>query len=586
MEKWIEIRKGGDFAAIGERFGISPVIARLLRNRDVTGDEGIEVYLHGDIKDMHDPHTMKDIDKASDILLKKAAEKKKIRIIGDYDIDGIHATYILWKALKNIGADVDYAIPDRLRDGYGINESLIERAAAENVDTILTCDNGIAAIAAIAYGKKLNMTVIVTDHHDIPYTECDGVRVYKDNPADAVINPKQQDCPYPYKELCGAAVAYKLVQVLYEGAGKEPEEAYEFLENAAFATVGDVMNLTGENRIFVKEGLRSLANTKNLGMQALIRQNKLQPEDIGTYHIGFVLGPCMNASGRLDTAVHALNLLLAQNEAQAASAASRLIELNDSRKAMTQKQLELAIEEIEKNNLFHDKVMVIFLPDCHESLAGIIAGRIRERYYRPVFVLTRGEEGIKGSGRSIEEYSMYEEMNKTADLFTKFGGHPMAAGLSMPEENLKEFRQRINENAGLTEEDLTEKVRIDAALPIAYVQIPLIEQLNVLAPFGKGNAKPLFADRDVHIRSARILGKNRNVTKLVLAGGGCTQKKGVYFGDGDAFLEYLTGRFGGDEVDAMLRGEGSSITISIVYEMSVDDYNGAYDPQILIRRYR
>lgn len=586
MEKWIEIRKGGDFAAVGERFALSPVIARLLRNRDVTGDEGIKEYLYGDIKDMHDPHKMKDADRAAAILGQKIREKKKIRIIGDYDIDGIHATYILWKALNRLGADVDYAIPDRLKDGYGINEHLIERAADGNIDTILTCDNGIAAISAIAYGKERNMTVIVTDHHDIPYTERGGIREYKKNPADAVMNPKQPDCPYPYKELCGAAVAFKLVQILYEEAGLGREEAYDFLENVAFATVGDVMNLTGENRIFVKEGLKSLAHTRNLGMQALIRQNKLKPEDIGTYHIGFVLGPCMNASGRLDTAVYALELLLAESEPQAAEAAGRLISLNESRKAMTQRQLEEAIREIEDNGRFRDKVMVVYLPECHESLAGIIAGRIRERYYRPVFVLTKGEEGLKGSGRSIEEYSMFEEMNKTADLFTKFGGHPMAAGLSMPEENLKEFRRRINECASLTEEDLTEKVRIDAALPISYVQLPLTEQLNILAPFGKGNARPLFADRDVHIRSARILGKNRNVVKLVLAGGDCTQKKGVYFGDGDAFLEYLAKRFGKSEVDAMLRGAGNSVTVSIVYEMSVDDYNGAYDPQVLIRRYR
>lgn len=369
------------------------------------------------------------------------------------------------------------------------------------------------------------MTVIVTDHHDIPFEDGTDGRIYKTSCADAVINPKQPDCPYPCKELCGAAVAFQFVRALYERQGRPPKEAFAFLENAAFATVGDVMNLTGENRILVKEGLRALQNTKNPGMRALILQNELSDKQLNAYHIGFVLGPCMNASGRLDTAEYALKLLLAENDVEAAALAKHLIELNNSRKALTAEQLALAFEKIEAEGMEKDRVLVVYLPDCHESLAGIIAGRIRERYYRPVFVLTKGEEDVKGSGRSIEEYSMYEEMNKVSELFTKFGGHPMAAGLSLKEGKVEEFKRRINEACKLTPEDLTEKVRIDVAMPIGYVNTGLIEQLHVLEPFGKGNARPVFADRNLHIRSARVFGRNRNVVKLELAGDGATAER-------------------------------------------------------------
>lgn len=585
-EIWIETRKGGDFAALGEQLGISPVTARVIRNRELTTREEMEEYLHGDISRLHSPHRMKDMDRAVEILCGKIASQKKLRIIGDYDVDGIHATYILYRGLKELGAVVDYAIPNRLSDGYGINLRLIRQAYADGTDTIVTCDNGIAAIGEIAAAKELGMTVIVTDHHDIPFEEKDGVRVYRKNPADAVINPKQPDCPYPYQGLCGAAVAFQLIQALKERLRPETVADMEFLENAAFATIGDVMDLTGENRILVKEGLKALHQTGNLGMQALIRQNGLEPEQIQPYHIGFVLGPCMNASGRLDTAEDALRLLLAEKEEEAAAAARHLIELNESRKAMTEQQLKAAVERIETEKLYQNKVMAVYLPECHESLAGIIAGRIRELYYRPVFVLTKGEDGIKGSGRSIEEYSMYEEMNRVADVFTRFGGHPMAAGLSMAAERLPEFARRINEACTLTEQDLTEKVRFDAVLPLDYVKLPLIEQLSMLEPFGKGNARPLFAERNVYIRSMRVLGARKNVVKLSLASGSCHEIRAVYFGDGEAFVAYLTERYGSSETAAALRGAGSSITISILYEMGIDTYQGAYEPQVVIRRYR
>lgn len=586
MEQWIEIRKGGDFAGIGERFGIHPVVARILRNRELTEEGEIEAYLHGTLQDLHSPHEMKDMDKAVAILSDKLKAGKKLRIIGDYDIDGVNATYILLKALRSCGADVDYAIPNRITDGYGINRNLIEQALSDGIDTIVTCDNGIAAIEEISYAKSQGMTVIVTDHHDIPFEEQEGRRHYKTSMADAVINPKQQECPYPYKELCGAAVAFQFARAFYESMGKEPQEAMEFLENAAFATVGDVMNLTGENRILVKEGLKALRQTKNPGMRALVLQNNLEFEQLNTYHIGFVLGPCINASGRLDTAEDALRLLCETDETKAAAIAKRLLDLNTQRKELTAKQLELALGKIESEQMEQDRVLVIYLPDCHESLAGIIAGRIRERYYRPVFVLTNGEGGVKGSGRSIEEYSMYEEMNRVSDLFTKFGGHPMAAGLSMEESRVNEFRERINAGCTLTESDLTEKVRIDMAMPVGYPDIAIIEQLKNLEPFGKGNPKPLFADRNLHIRSARKMGKNNNAVRLTFAGADGEDRKAVYFGDAENFFSYLTDKFGEQEVDALKRGRGNSVTISVVYELSVDEYGGRKTLQLIIRRYR
>lgn len=586
MEKWIETRKGADFSGIAMRFQIDPVISRIIRNREVITDNEIKEYLHGSLGDAHNPHEMKDMDLAVKILCEKIVEKKNIRIIGDYDIDGINATYILYKALIKCGAAVDYAIPDRLTDGYGINEHLIANAKAAGIDTIVTCDNGISALSSIAYGKEMGMTVVVTDHHEIPFEVKNGERHYLKSQADAIVNPKQKECPYPYKELCGAGVAYKLVQVLYEKMGIPPEAAEEFLENAAFATIGDIMDLNGENRILVKAGLEALHHTKNLGLQSLILQNNLEQKQISPYHIGFILGPCMNASGRLDTAEYALQLLLSEDEVHAAEAAKHLIELNESRKSLTLQQLEYAMDVIEREELYNDRVMVVYLPECHESLAGIIAGRIRERYYRPVFVLTKAEDGLKGSGRSIEEYSMFEEMSKVSDLLLRFGGHPMAAGLSLAEENLTEFRSRMNETCTLIEDDLIEKVRIDVPMPIGYADVSFIEQLKILEPHGKGNTKPVFADRNVHIQEARVVGKNKNVLKMRLTGGNCMGRKAVYFGDTQRFLQYLKEKFGAAEVDAMLSGRGNSISISIIYDLIVDDYTGTKEPQIVIKKYR
>ena len=530
-EKWVVSAKGADFKAIGEHFGIDPVIARIMRNRGLTDLDEMEYYLHGDEKDLIDPHLLKDVDLAAEIILKKVKKQKKIRIIGDYDIDGIQSTYILYCALKRIGAEADYVIPHRIRDGYGMNEHLVTQAAEAGIDTILTCDNGISAIDQIHLAKELGMTVVVTDHHEVPYIEENGVRREKISEADAIVNPKQEACQYPFKKLCGAAVAWKLVQGLYEQAGIPVSDADRFIENAGFATVGDVMDLQGENRVLVKLGLKMLNQTQNIGMKALILQSNRKLGEIRSGDIGFGLGPCLNATGRLETARIALKLLLCESEAEAAVLAQEAVDLNNSRKLLTEQAVEVAKQMIADGGYENDRVFVIFLPDCHESLAGIVAGRIREAYHRPTLVITRGEEGAKGSGRSIEGYSMFEELNKCADLLSSFGGHPMAAGFSLPEENIEAFRRRLNEVCTLTEEELQAKVVIDVPMPIGYITFPLIEQLKLLEPFGKGNDKPVFADRNLVIERLKIYGPTGRVVQLTLHSSSGAKVQAVYFGD-------------------------------------------------------
>ena len=547
MEKWFVINKGADFAGIAKRFGISPVTARLIRNREVMGDEAIARYLKGGIGELYDPHLLLDSDRLTDILVQKISEQKKIRVIGDYDIDGVMSTYILYKGITRCGGSVDFQIPDRMKDGYGINDHLIEQADEAGIDTIITCDNGIAAIGEIAHAKSLGMTVLVTDHHEIPYTEERGERHYKRSEADAIVNPKQMECTYPYKNLCGAAVAWKVIQILYEKCDIAVEESYDFLENVAFATVGDVMDLTDENRILVREGLKRIHTTMNPGMRALILQNKLEPEQISSYHFGFVLGPCINASGRLETAKIALNLFLQEDVKKASEIAAELVDLNAQRKDMTAEGVELAMQQVEEGNT-GEKVLVVYLPDVHESLAGIIAGRIREACHKPTFVLTKSEDGVKGSGRSIEAYSMYEELCKCQELFTKFGGHPMAAGLSLPEANVEIFREKINACCGLTEEDFIPKIKIDIPMPVDYPDIPLVNELLLLEPFGKANVKPQFADKNLGIDRAVVVGKNQNVLKLTLKTERGKSISAVYFGDVEEFREYYGRKYGENEV--------------------------------------
>ena len=537
MEKWMVAAKRADFKKIGERFGIDQVTARIIRNRDVIGEEAIEKYLHGSRKDFYSPWLLKDMEKAVAILQEKITNKNKIRIIGDYDIDGVMSTYILLVSLRGLGADADMVIPNRITDGYGINEHLIEQAWEDKRDTIITCDNGIAAATQIQKAKDLGMTVIVTDHHEVPFEETENGRTEILPPADAVVNPKQKDCGYPFSGLCGAVVAMKVMEALYEKMASEVDLVDRMLPFAGIATIGDVMDLKDENRILVKEGLQRLHHTTNLGLQELIRVNGLEPENISPYHIGFVLGPCLNASGRLDTAKRALKLLLAETREEAAVLAGDLKNLNESRKEMTAQGVEKAIEQVESTSMMEDTVLVVFLPECHESLAGIIAGRLRERYHEPSFVLTRGEEGVKGSGRSIEAYSMYEKLCECKEYLTKFGGHPMAAGLSLEEENVETFRRKLNERSGLSQEDLVEKVSIDVPMPIHYIRKDLVQELSLLEPFGKGNEKPLFAQKNLWISQLRVFGKNRNVVKMRLTDENGYPMDGVYFGDGDAFAE-------------------------------------------------
>lgn len=569
MEKWMVYNKKADFQKIGSEFGIDPVIARLIRNRDIQDMKEIRSYLYGTLAEIPSPWKMKDMERAVQILQKKITQKKKIRIIGDYDIDGVTATCILLKGLKRLNANVDTYIPDRVKDGYGMHEQLIDKALEDGIDTILTCDNGIAAAAEIEYAKKEGLTVIVTDHHDIPFRDTEDGRIWIIPKADAVVNPKQNDCLYPNKNICGAVVAWKLIWALYERLGIDSDEIWDFLELAAIATVGDVMDLQGENRIIVKEGLKKLSSTSFEGLKALICVNNLEGAEITAYHVGFVIGPCINASGRLDTAARSLELLLADNMEDAMKLADDLYDLNQSRKAMTEQGKEQAIQSIEENNLGKDRVLVVYLPDCHESLAGIIAGRIREAYNKPVFVLTKGADGVKGSGRSIEAYSMYEELVKCSDLLTQFGGHPMAAGLSMEEKNVELFRRRLNDNCTLTEQDLIPKIMIDVPMPISYLSKKLTEQLKVLEPFGKGNSKPLFAQKNLRAVGIRVFGRNRNVAKMLLIDENGIKMDAVYFGEAQEFVDFVQ----------------AHDTISVTYYPEINVFQGGENLQVVIKNY-
>lgn len=563
---WMLQTKKADFNALATRFKISPVTARIIRNRDVVGEREIERYLYGNLDDLYDPHLLKDMDRAVDILKGKIENGLRIRIVGDYDIDGICSTYLLYQGLGRCGAKADYQIPERIRDGYGINESIIQRAYDDGIDTIITCDNGIAAMDQIRMAKDMGMTVIITDHHEVPFDE-NGNELPP--PADAVVNPKQSACFYPFKGICGGVVAYKLVQALYE-AFKVPAGDWEgMLEFAAIATVGDVMRLQDENRILVRHGLKKISETKSLGLKKLVEACGLDIRELTAYHIGFVIGPCLNASGRLQTARLALELLLCQDEQKAVSMAEELRILNEERKAMTQRGVDEALKQVEEQYR-EDSVLVIFLPDCHESVAGIIAGRVREAWNRPTFVLTRGEGCVKGSGRSIEAYNMYREMCGVQELFLKFGGHPMAAGFSIEEGHVEEFRRRLNEQASLKPEDFIPKVWIDVAMPLEYISSGLVEELKLLEPFGQGNEKPQFAQKGLRIRSVRVLGKNRNAVKLSLVTEGGLAMDGMLFTEGDRFVEEL----------------GIRKTMDVVYYPDVNEYNGKRTLQIVIRGYK
>ena len=564
---WMLQTKRADFNGLAMRLGVSPVAVRIMRNRGLLDEREMRKYLYGTLDDLYDPRQMKGMETAAGIIEKKLIEGKKIRIIGDYDIDGVCSTYILLKGFHRAAGNgqIDYEIPDRIRDGYGINESIIRQAAEDGIDTLVTCDNGIAALKEISIAKQLGMTVVVTDHHEVPVDAYGQILP----PADAVVDPKQDGETYPYHEICGAVVAWKLINVIYEDLGIPEHEWMELLEFAAIATVGDVMKLQDENRLIVKYGLKKIGSTKNTGLRMLVEKNNLDINNLSAYHIGFVIGPCLNAGGRLKSAKVALRMLLEQDPDRVSGLADELKELNDVRKDMTAKGETEAIEQVERFYM-SDKVLVVFLPECHESLAGIIAGRLREHFHKPSFVLTRGEQSAKGSGRSIEAYHMYQGLCEVSDLLVKFGGHPMAAGLSIEESDIDEFRRRLNENAKLTEDDFVPQIWIDVPMPFEYVNEKIVDELKGLEPFGQGNEKPLFAQKSLTIRNVRVLGKNRNVVKMNLVTNTGHPFDGLLFADGDLFLEEQTGQN----------------TIDMIYYPDVNEYNGTRTLQAIIKNYK
>lgn len=588
MEKWFIKNIKADFSLIAKQFGINEVLAKLIINRGIKSNEDLEAYLNPDYSKLHNPLMLKDVNIAADILIHKIEMGCKIRIVGDYDVDGVISTYILKKALDQCKANVDYEIPDRVKDGYGINISIIEEAYKEQVDTIITCDNGIAAKEQIDYAKSLGMTVIITDHHDIPYSLEDGKKTYCIPNADAVVNPKQVDCEYPFKGICGATVAYKLIEVLYDKLYIPSGESRKLLEFVAIATVCDVMDLIDENRVIVKMGLERIKKTENQGLKALIHENQLEEHQINTYHLGFIIGPCINASGRLESAKIGLSMLLSTSKDEAITLAKQLKKLNDERKELTNQGVQNAINIIEESTMKEDKVFVIYLKDCHESIAGIIAGRIKERYNKPTIILTRGEQGAKGSARSIEEYNMFEELSSCKSLLTKFGGHPMAAGLSLQEENVDKLRQYLNQNTTLTQDDLARKVSFDMVLPLHEVDVTLVEEFTKLEPFGKGNVKPSFVLKNVKIIKGMKLGQNKNVLKLSVYENNIPRKQysAMLFSDIASFEENIIKFYGQNQLDSMYDGHENTINMDMVYYPSINEYNGYQNIQFVIQNYR
>ncbi|MDR7856426.1 single-stranded-DNA-specific exonuclease RecJ [Tissierella sp.] len=587
MEKWFIKNKVADYKKIARDYKISEFISKLLVNRDITDYRLIDSFIHPDLDKLHEPNLMKDLTKGVNIIKEKILTNKRIRIVGDFDVDGVISVYSLYTGIKKCGGEVDYVIPDRVLDGYGINIEIVEAAKRDGIDTIITCDNGIAAIEQVKRGKELGLTIIVTDHHDVPFeTTTKGERIYLSTGADAVINPKQNDCDYPFKSLCGAAIAFKFIQELYSIFHLEKESVFSLLEYVAIATVCDVVDLVDENRIIVKKGLELLNKTDNIGLQALIKETGIEGKIISVYHLGFVIGPSINASGRLDSAIRALDLLLSEDVIKASSMAKELRELNTERKQMTNEGVNKIINTIETTTLKEDKVLVVYEPEVHESIAGIIAGRIKEKYFRPTVILTNGKEGVKGSGRSIEGYNMYEELSKCKDLLGRFGGHPMAAGLSLNYENIDHLRKRLNYSVQLTDDDLIPKIYIDMQLPIEYISFKLIDELKLLEPYGKGNSKPIFGEKGLKIKRGFVLGANRNVLKLILENENKKVIEGLYFGDIISFEETINTCIGEKELENLYKGIDNNIKIDILYFPSINEYNGNSTLQVIIQNYR
>ncbi|WP_458458894.1 single-stranded-DNA-specific exonuclease RecJ [Pseudobutyrivibrio sp.] len=588
MSKWILQRKAADYATLSAKLKVDPVIVRLMVNRGLSTYEEMEEYLHPTLNNLPDPHLFADMDEACELLMEAIDEGTKIRVVGDYDVDGIMSTYILTTALREVGADVDYAVPHRMVDGYGINPEMVQTAFDEGIRFIITCDNGIAAAPAIDLAKELGMTFVVTDHHEVPFElAADGVTKIQQIPhADAVVDPKRDDCNYPFKGICGAQVAWKLVDVLYEFLGIEKEKADAFLQFASIATVCDVMELKGENRSTVYHGIKAIENTDNIGLNALLARNELKGKPLSCYHLGFIIGPCLNASGRLDTAGRAIELLMETDEAKALAMANELVELNGQRKTMTQTGIDRAKEQIESSDLKNDRVLVIYIPELHESLAGIVAGRIRETYNKPVLVITDAEEGAKGSGRSIPAYNMFEELTAVKDVFTKFGGHPMAAGVSLEKEKIDELRRRLNENCTLTEDDMQEIIKIDCDMPLSYITEGLIDSIDLLAPFGTGNSKPLFALKNIPVQKMAYMGKEGQYLRMSVETEKGETMTALMFRGVEDFERSVEEKYGEASWQGLFSGNSNGVTMDIVYEPSINEFRGNRSVQIIIENFK
>ena len=587
MSKWILQRKAADYKGLSEKLKVDPVIVRLMVNRGLLTYEEMEEYLHPTLDNFPDPHLFADMDEACGLLMDAIDEGVKIRVVGDYDVDGIMSTYILTSAIKEVGGDVDYAVPHRMVDGYGINPEMVQAAFDDGVRFIITCDNGIAAAPAVDLAKKLGMTFVVTDHHEVPFeTGEDGSVVQKLPNADAVVDPKRNDCGYPFKGICGAQVAWKLVDVLFEFVGLDKEMADKYLQFASIATVCDVMELKGENRATVYHGLKAIENTDNVGLNALLARNELKGKPLSCYHLGFIIGPCLNASGRLDTASKAIELLFEEDSAKALASANELVELNSQRKNMTQIGIDKAREIIENSDIKNQKVLVIYIPELHESLAGIVAGRIRETYNKPVLVITDAEDGAKGSGRSIPAYNMFEELTAVKDVFTKFGGHPMAAGVSLHTDKIDELRDRLNSNCKLTEDDMQEIIKIDCDMPLSYMTESLVDSIDMLAPFGTGNTKPLFALKNVEIKGASFMGKEGQFLRLNVGTENGGNMTALMFRNVLEFQQAVSDKYGEDTLQRLFSGNTNDVKMDIIYEPSINEYRGSRSIQIMVENFK
>lgn len=587
QEKWIMHSKKADFKQLSEKYGIDQVTARVLINRGVE-EADIKEFLEPSLENLYSPHELMDLDKGVEMTSFAIENHHKIRVIGDYDCDGINSTFILTSGLKEINADVSYDIPDRLQDGYGLNARLVEKALDDGVDLIITCDNGIAAYDAIKEAKDSGINVIVTDHHEVPF-EKDGEGNKSEilPPADCVINPHRNGDDYPFKSICGAVVAWKFITAIFEKYGKAGEEI-KYLENAAFATVCDVMPLKSENRTIVSLGLNAMEHTKNKGLKALIRETGIEGKELTAYHFGFVLGPCFNATGRLATAKAAIRLLFSTDEKEASDMAAEIHNMNEERKSMTEQGRQKAAEMLTSVDLQKNPVIILNVPDLHESLCGLVAGKIKEEYYHPTFILTKTENGLKGSGRSIEAYSMFEKMSECKELFTQFGGHPMAAGLTIPEDNFEEFKRRMNEKAGLIEKDFEKKVMIDVPMPLKYLYTHsgIVDEIERLSPFGEGNPKPLFAEKKVPVKKIASIGKVKKYWKISFIIDTYHSIDALYFGDADEFKEYYINKYSEKDWEFAEFGRPQGLVMTIAYVPQWNEYKGQRTLQIIIEHFQ